>query len=134
MKKLVVMASAAIASGCMTTPEQAAALPDLPLCSRAYSTLKGGIYGYSPDDTARAEIRRRNLLTDSEWALVDARQVQIGMSECALRASWGIPTTVNASAGSWGSSKQYVYRDRGYYTSTASYVYVRKGKVDSWQQ
>lgn len=121
--------------GCMTLgPDQAARMSDTQLCARAYVPLRGGIYGHTSDPVAREEIRRRGLITESDWPLVDNRQIQRGMGECALLASWGNPTTINTSVGSWGVSKQYVYRTSGYYTSSASYVYIRKGVVDSWQQ
>jgi len=118
-------------SGCagfttLSSPEAAASLDNLSLCKRARSNLCGGIYGCPQDKIAIAEIRKRNLIPDSEWPLIQARKIRLGMTECGLNASWGGHPRINVSTGSWGTHKQYVY-DNG------SYVYVENGKVTSWQ-
>jgi len=73
----------------------------------------------------RTEIKRRKLLTAAEWALVDAQRVRVGMSEIALRCSFGEPDSVNRTVVTAGSQKQYVYG--------SSYVYVQNGHVTAFQ-
>jgi len=118
-------------SGCagfttLSSPETAASLDDMSLCKRARSNLCGGIYGCPQDKYAIAEIKKRNLIPDSEWPLINERKIRRGMTECGLNASWGGHPKINNSVGSWGVHKQYVY-------GSGSYVYVENGKVTSWQ-
>lgn len=122
-----------MAGGCTTlsSPEQAASLDDMSLCTRAFGTLRGGVYGYTPDAIARAEINRRELIKEVEWTAIDQQKIRIGMSECALLASWGRPTNINTSVSSRGKSKQYVYR--GYSAASTNYVYVKDGIIEAFQ-
>jgi hypothetical protein len=64
-------------------------------------------------------------LSLEEAALVRERKLRLGMSEAGLMCSWGDPSSVNRSVGSWGVHKQFVYG--------RVYVYVENGKVTSWQ-
>jgi len=61
------------------------------------------------------------------WQLVQQRKIRIGMTCDMLLLSWGKPTEINRSVGSWGTHEQFVYRDYD------SYVYVENGKITSWQ-
>jgi len=78
------------------------------------------------------ELNRRNAITSQEWDLIHAKKIRVGMSRCALYASWGSPIKVNKSGGSWGSHIQHVYGMYSQY-STPNYVYTENGKVTSWQ-
>lgn len=133
MKKLLLTLVVLLVGGCVTlsSSEQAASLDDNSLCLRAFAPLRGGIYGHTPDAIARAEISRRGLIKDAEWTLIDQQKIRVGMSECGLLASWGRPSTINSSVGSFGKSKQYVYR--GYFASGTNYVYVKNGVVEAFQ-
>jgi len=79
------------------------------------------------------ETQKRQLLTTQEYTWIRDRKIGMGMSECALFASWGWPTSANRTVTRYGTRVQYVYRSTGYYTSTAAYVYTENGKVTSWQ-
>lgn len=59
--------------------------------------------------------------------LVSEHKIAVGMSAEQLERSWGSPTKKNISAGSYGRSEQWVYRDSN------AYVYVESGAVTSWQ-
>lgn len=79
------------------------------------------------------ETQKRRLLTAQEYTAIRERQIGLGMSECALFASWGRPTRANRSVSRNGVRVQYVYRHSGYYASTTRYVYTEDGKITSWQ-
>lgn len=76
------------------------------------------------------EMQRRNLLTANELDLVKNKQIQRGMSLCAMYASWGVPYKENRSVGRWGTHIQHVY---GSHHSSRAYVYTENGIVTSWQ-
>lgn len=78
------------------------------------------------------EARTRGLITDDEIRLIKEKKIRIGMSETALIASWGYPSKINRSVGSYGVHKQFVYESYSKYSSP-TYVYVENGKVRSWQ-
>ena len=79
-----------------------------------------------------AEVVRRHWGTpDTQMVAMLCRRIWRGMTAAQLRFSWGEPTTVNRSVGSWGTHEQWVYRS--YYGYSASYVYVEDGKVTSYQ-
>lgn len=79
-----------------------------------------------------AEMERRSLLSQNEKDLVAKKQIQIGMSLCALYASWGKPDHENRSVGSWGTHIQHVY-NAGLRYIRPTYVYTENGVVTSWQ-
>lgn len=57
-------------------------------------------------------------------------QIMIGMTADEARRSWGAPTKVNNSIGSYGKHEQWVY-ERG--RNRTQYVYVENGLVTSTQ-
>lgn len=63
-------------------------------------------------------------------AAIAARQIVIGMTGDEARRSWGNPTKINSSVGSYGKHDQWVY-DRGSHRS--QYIYVQNGLVTSMQ-
>ncbi len=74
---------------------------------------------------AKAEAVRRKLSLNQ--SLVRAEKVRIGMTECELYASWGLPEKQNRSVGAWGIHTQHVFGSFG------AYVYTQNGRVTSWQ-
>jgi hypothetical protein len=78
------------------------------------------------------EAQRRGWLTDGEIETVKRKNLRIGMSERALLISWGYPSNINRTVGSFGVHKQYVYGTYSGYSSP-TYVYVENGKVTTWQ-
>jgi hypothetical protein len=74
----------------------------------------------------RAEIEKRGLISD--WDAVQSRSIRVGMSRCAVLASWGNPSKINRA--SYGD--QWVYCRDGAYCINNQYVYVRHGRVTGW--
>jgi hypothetical protein len=72
----------------------------------------------------KKELVCRKLKLDD--SLVRKEHVNMGISECQLFASWGLPSDQNRSVGSWGVHTQHIY-----YSGT--YVYTENGRVTSWQ-
>lgn len=68
----------------------------------------------------------RDIFSTKEIKLIKEEKISIGMSEEALRASWGPPEDVNETVTSYSVRKQYVY-------GLGQYVYVVDGEVTSWQ-
>lgn len=81
----------------------------------------------------KAENQRKAIFDELEWnklvkqygssmmKLVLAHKIQVGMPEKLVRFSWGMPKRINRS--SYGSD-QWVY--------DGQYLYIRNGKVESW--
>lgn len=59
-------------------------------------------------------------------AAIFSRQIVIGMTADEARRSWGEPSKINASVGSYGRHEQWVYPD-------SHYVYIDNGLVTSAQ-
>lgn len=57
---------------------------------------------------------------------IEKQQVILGMTTDQAIASWGEPSSVNRTAGSWGIHEQWVYGDN-------TYLYFKNGKLTSWQ-
>jgi hypothetical protein len=57
-------------------------------------------------------LTRRQALTASDWALVDRREIGIGMSQCGLLAAWGVPDQVRREVTAAGEEVQFVYLGR----------------------
>ena len=72
----------------------------------------------------------RQKRADRVQEAIANQRVFIGMTADEVRASWGAPSKINASVGSWGTHEQWVY-DRSNFRS--QYVYVENGVVRSMQ-
>ena len=75
----------------------------------------------------------RLIAAHGEWSNGDLSTImcgwiQRGMTADQVRASWGAPSDVNRSVGSWGVHEQWVFG-----SSSATYVYLENGIVTSWQ-
>lgn len=128
--KLLALILVSLLPGCATTPEQLSAMPDDMLCKTYRDSRRvGGLIG-DLGASHLQEIERRKLLTANELDLVKNRQIQRGMSLCALYASWGVPNRQNRSVGAWGTRIQHVY---GSSSTSRAYVYTDNGIVTSWQ-
>lgn len=53
-------------------------------------------------------------------------KIFLGMNGRDVLASWGLPQNVNRTVGKWGTHEQWVYPEN-------IYVYIKNGKVTSWQ-
>ena len=79
------------------------------------------------------DIKRAPELTPEQQRIISATasgKVTRGMTAAQVRSSWGSPTKINKSVGSYGSHEQWVY-DRGNFRS--QYVYLENGIVTSFQ-
>ena len=132
MKKLIVAVGIAVCgtlSGCIswTDPKALATRDEAYLCG-AYGeeNRPGVLHGYEDRIVAiRQEIDRRRAVDPTDWPVINARQVRIGMTECAFRAAWGYPDTFNATTTAYGRNIQYVYGQ--------SYVYTNGSRVTAIQ-
>ena len=55
------------------------------------------------------------------------REIWLGMTDAMARDSWGSPSDINRSVGSWGVHEQWVYNRYD------AYLYFENGKLNSWQ-
>ena len=70
----------------------------------------------------KKELDRRQAIAPGEWALIDQGKIQPGMSECALKASWGYPMQMTNAVTPNGETTHYIY-------TTSRYVDVMNGRV-----
>ena len=106
------------------SPEKLSTIDSNGLCKAYYD---------SPTQNIKAELVKRNALTEKEWSAVAKKNISIGMSETAMLCSWGSPGgwgDIHARSSANGTTKQYVYRVCR--SCGATYVYIRDGKVSSW--
>lgn len=118
-------------AGCsyvMTTTE--ATDPDLVICGK-YGYMHRTVAFKGVAEKYGDEIRRRGLLTDTEWQAVSRTGIFIGMSTCGMYASIGRPNYENRTVTSRSERIQHVYR--GIYDVHGRYVYTENGRVTSWQ-
>jgi hypothetical protein len=121
MKSTILLSTLLIAS-CALSPERISTADSVDLCER-YSNA----FLTSPE--IKAELIRRNAITDREWQAINEQTVFVGMSEAALACSWGIPDRVNKIITNYGATKQWVYRYPGYNVTQYGFAYTQNGKV-----
>lgn len=133
MKVMAILLAVALV-GCTTMNPAAekpvSSLSDDELCSfynhKHFGILVGRDAIKKKHPEVVAELMRRDLIND--WEMVRAGKVRVGMSRCAVLASWGYPTKVNRA--SYGD--QWVYCRDGAYCIQSQYVYFRSGQVSGW--
>jgi hypothetical protein len=84
----------------------------------------------SPQANQWRRIIARQARDERVAAAIAERKIFIGMTADDARQSWGAPSKINTSIGSYGRHEQWVY-DRG--RSLTQYVYVQNGLVTSLQ-
>jgi len=132
-KKMLVLLLLLSVSGCPGSPFQLAHMNANQLTSVTDEQLLQALTTQiKPRELMIDEAKRRGWLTDDEIELVKQKKIRIGMSERALKISWGYPSDINRTVGSFGVHKQCVYGTYSGYSSP-TYVYVENGKVTSWQ-
>jgi hypothetical protein len=114
-------------SGCALSPQRISTMNDRQLCNW-YGDWREELTRKHQMPQLRAEIDRRALVKPGEWELIDKKEVAIGMSVCAVRASWG-SAKENATTTSLGSSIQHVYRLSWCHRCNVKYVYTNNGIV-----
>lgn len=85
------------------------------------------------DAQTELNIPKPKQLTADEQRITSATasgKVTRGMTAAQVRSSWGDPTKINRTVGSYGVHEQWVY-DRGNFRS--QYVYLENGVVTSFQ-
>ena len=126
-------------------------LPDGKVVYQEVACLEGGTkvnisgagQGDANSDSANYYKREASRITSEEntqlaardrvskmSAAISSRQIVIGMTASEARQSWGEPTKINNSIGSYGKHEQWVYERGGHRTQ---YVYVENGQVTSMQ-
>ena len=75
------------------------------------------------------EIYYRTLISEKDIERVKNKQIAIGMSQCALYLSWGIPVTENKSIGVYGVRIQHIFS-----RNKNAYVYTENGVITYWQE
>ena len=107
-------------AGCVnwTDPKALATRDEAYLCNTyGQENAPGLLHGYEDRIVAiRQEIDRRHAVDPADWPAINARQVHIGMTECAFRAAWGFPNASNGTVTAWSRSIQYVYGNSYIYT------------------
>lgn len=69
-------------------------------------------------------LKKQGLLSDKEVIAISNGQIFIGMSEKALKLSWGTPKRINSYNYGNGTEYQYCYEN--------TYVYVKYGSITAW--
>lgn len=80
--------------------------------------------GNEPNQSLIDQNREREV-----YLAIRSKKIMPGMTKKELIRSWGKPTKINSSGGSYGSRDQYVYR-RG--NNQTQYVYLEDGIISSW--
>jgi len=80
----------------------------------------------------RDEKRREESRLIKKWGKKTAKaimekEVFIGMTKEQVVASWGSPTDINRTVGSWGVHEQWIYNDYG------PYLYFENGRLTAFQ-
>ena len=98
-------------------------------CEGAMSINLSGAGHYDPGSPGTAQALKERLRVE-KLISIENGQVALGMKADDVINSWGKPTKINSSVGSYGRHEQWVY-DRGNFNS--QYVYVDNGVVTSVQ-
>lgn len=133
---LTIIAAAALLLGCAGSPIHMSKMPPAELAKQTDIDLCYA-YGIVKSDSLRTELKSRKTI--KRWDLIDAKKIQLGMTNAELLCSWGAPQRVNKSVGSYGVHKQYVYgtarvcRGGMCMGGVSHYVYIENGILTSWQ-
>ena len=94
-------------------------------CATAQSGDKVNLSG-----AGQAQPQSQGARGDRVAVAISNREVAVGMTGAEVLRSWGRPSKVNTSVGSYGKHEQWVYRHGG---GAAQYVYLENGRVRSMQ-
>lgn len=134
-QRLVIATGLMLCQACSTTPiGGVASLSTSQLCAHYGSALRGS--GSATQATAREALQQRSVsISAREEQSIAKETVYVGMSECALYASWGIPSRQNRTITAAGTNIQHVWAGySGRYISTRSnYAYTTNGTVTAIQ-
>lgn len=71
----------------------------------------------------RAEIDRRHLFTEEQWARIETKKIQVGDPEIVVWASWGPPDQINRLTTASGERRALSWHN------SSSLVYIEDHKV-----
>ena len=102
----------------------------IPSYSRVSSLLCGRFQPTADYEREVAEKAKKSKELTKKYGAANAKlildgKIKIGMSKAMCKASWGEPSNINTSTGSWGTHEQWVYGN--------SYVYFENGRITSIQ-
>lgn len=89
-KDILPLISTLVLAACATSTHQ----ESFNVATADFSTAKAddlcAVYGFrwNRAQEARVELSRRNIFTDGEWELIEARKVVPGLSECGVKAAY----------------------------------------------
>lgn len=118
-------------ASCAVSPKRVSNMEDRRLCI-AYHESRENFVLRKDESAYKAEIERRKLISPDEWGMIEEKKIRLGMSVCALRASWGAAKE-NKTTSRYGSSIQHVYRPSWCRSCNANYVYTSGGVVTAIQ-
>lgn len=126
----VVASIIVVIGGCAITRDNVTQLSTPALCVAYGDALRKRDANAVPIYAEEA-TRRSVKLNPAEITAVLSESLRIGMSECAMHASWGLPSITNTTTTAYGQRVQHVWRGfRGRYISTRSnYAYTENGRV-----
>jgi hypothetical protein len=123
---------AAVLAACIdiTDPDQVKDQPTDQLCEDYYfgqhpSTGTSTDWPTKQKDIKK-ELDKRHAVAPADWALIDQGHIEMGMGECALKASWGFPLRVTRSITAAGNAAHYTY-------TPTRYADVTDGKVTGFR-
>jgi len=127
--RFALTAAAALLAGCatMSNPRD---LADDDLCARYGRNIRANDAQRAAE--LRAEMDTRQLRIDEDdVAFIRKALVRVGMTTCAMHASWGIPSISNRTTTAGDVRVQHVWRGvTGQYVRTqSSFVYTQGGRV-----
>ncbi|MGI9311170.1 MAG: hypothetical protein ACR2P7_06530 [bacterium] len=113
---------------------------DAELCAYAINVLKYGEHQkwglgkpHKPGvwKAFRSALVSRGLIKRTDFSAIKAGTLKLGMSECAIIASWGLPSDINKTVTTYSASEQWVWE---HYSSGYRFAYLEGGVLTGWQQ
>lgn len=122
MKTTTLLSAIALTASCAITPENMSTADSAQLCNTLADRPANR-------EAIMDELARRHNFTNEEFASISERTVFVGMSEAALRCSWGRPWEIKKTVTKYGATSQWVYRYPGYRINQYGFAYTQGGKV-----
>lgn len=75
------------------------------------SNVLFSVYHSTHDPKIKEAIRRRKIVPEQDWSLIDGYQVAVGMYNFEVIAAWGDPDDIRTRTTQAGTKSKYVYND-----------------------